>query len=46
MKKLVSLQKFDGYWMNDNGRWWENDPVLCTTYSLLALEIIQKRQYP
>ena len=46
MNKLVSLQKNDGFWVNDNGRWWENNPVLVTTYSLLALEIAQARRYP
>ena len=46
MNKLVSLQKSDGFWINDNNRWWENDPVLVTSYSLLALEILQARQYP
>lgn len=51
MKKFVSLQKTDlekgvGYWQNENNRWWENDPVLCTAYTLLAIEILQKRQYP
>jgi squalene-hopene/tetraprenyl-beta-curcumene cyclase len=44
IKKLLSLQKIDpktgaGYWVNENGRWWEADPVLVTSYSLLALEI-------
>ena len=23
-------------------RWWENDPVLCSTYSLLALDTAYK----
>ena len=46
MNKLVSLQKNDGFWLNDNGRWWENNPVLVTSYSLLALEIAQARRYP
>ncbi len=46
MNKLVSLQKSDGFWINDNNRWWENDPVLVTSYSLLALEILQARHYP
>lgn len=41
--KLVSLQKIDpetgqGYWVNETGRYWENDPVLVTAYCLLALE--------
>jgi squalene-hopene/tetraprenyl-beta-curcumene cyclase len=44
IKKLLSLQKIDpktgsGYWINESGRWWEADPVLVTSYSLLALEI-------
>jgi len=46
MKKLVNLQKADGFWQNDNNRWWENDPILCTSYSLIALEILQARRYP
>lgn len=46
MNKLVSLQKHEGNWINDNNRWWENDPVLVTCYSLLALEIVQQRRYP
>ena len=46
LNKLVTLQKADGYWQNDNNRWWENDPVLVTCYSLLSIEILQKRQYP
>ena len=40
--KLVSIQKVDtkgrGYWENATGRFWENDPVLVTAYSLLALQ--------
>ena len=38
--KLMSLQKEDGSWQNENGRWWEKDPVLATAYSVLALEFI------
>jgi squalene-hopene/tetraprenyl-beta-curcumene cyclase len=43
VRKLVSLQRIDaktglGYWQNDNNRWWENDPNLSTSYTLLALE--------
>lgn len=46
MKKLVTLQKADGFWQNENNRWWENDPVLCTSYSLLALGIVKSGRYP
>ncbi|NCC52596.1 MAG: cycloartenol synthase [Spartobacteria bacterium] len=43
IKKLVGLQKIDprtgnGYWVNEENRWWEADPVLVTSYSLLALQ--------
>jgi squalene-hopene/tetraprenyl-beta-curcumene cyclase len=38
IKKVLSLQKPDGSWVNDNNRWWENDPILATSYALLALE--------
>jgi len=38
IKKVASLQKADGSWVNENNRWWENDPVLVTSYSLLAIE--------
>lgn len=45
VRKLLCLQKIEpetgyGYWVNDqSGRWWESDPVLVTSYALLALEI-------
>jgi len=43
IKKLLSLQKIEtdgtGYWVNTEGRWWEADPVLVTSYSLLALQL-------
>jgi len=37
IQKVISLQKPDGSWENDNNRWWENDPVLATSYAILAL---------
>ena len=45
VKRLVSLQRIEpgtglGYWVNDVGRWMENDPVLVTAYSVLALETL------
>ncbi|MBN2056482.1 terpene cyclase/mutase family protein [bacterium] len=40
--KLFNLQQPDGSWMNDNGRWWEKDPVLVTSYVTLALEVIYR----
>ena len=37
--KLISLQKPDGSWANDNNRFWEADPVLCTSFALLVLNL-------
>lgn len=43
-KKLLNTQKTDGYWINDDkARWMEQDPVLVTSYALLALEMIQPK---
>jgi squalene-hopene/tetraprenyl-beta-curcumene cyclase len=44
--KLVALQKIDpatgrGYWVNESGRYWENDPVLVTSYALAALQMLR-----
>ncbi|QNN22099.1 hypothetical protein HED60_07380 [Planctomycetales bacterium ZRK34] len=37
--KLVSLQKSDGHWINDDHpRWAEADPNLATAYAILALQ--------
>jgi squalene-hopene/tetraprenyl-beta-curcumene cyclase len=38
--KLINLQKADGSWANENGRWLEHDPALVTSYSLMSLEIL------
>lgn len=35
--RLLNLQKGNGSWVNDTGRWMESDPVLTTSYVLLAL---------
>ena len=40
--RLINLQKADGSWQNDNGRWWEKDPALVTAYAVLSLEIIYR----
>ncbi len=36
--KVTSLMTEDGSWVNKNGRFWENDPVLATAYAVLSLE--------
>jgi squalene-hopene/tetraprenyl-beta-curcumene cyclase len=40
--KLINLQQKDGSWVNRNGRWWEKDPALVTSYALISLEIIYR----
>ena len=41
-KRLLNLQKADGSWANDNGRWMEKDPVLVTSYATITLEIVYR----
>lgn len=41
--RLINLQQKDGSWMNDNGRWWERDPALVTSYAVLTLELVARR---
>jgi squalene-hopene/tetraprenyl-beta-curcumene cyclase len=41
--KIINLQKSDGNWVNEAGRWMESDPVLVTSYCVLALELIYHR---
>ena len=36
--QLLQIQHAEGYWVNENGRWWENNSVLVTAYVVLALE--------
>ncbi len=41
--RLVRMQRIDpdtghGFWLNEDGRFWENDPLLVTAYALLALQ--------
>ena len=42
-RRILSLQSADGSWVNKNGRYWESDKVLVTSYTLLALETIMGR---
>ena len=41
-EKLISLQREDGSWANDNNRFWEADPVLCTSFAMLVLELCRQ----
>jgi squalene-hopene/tetraprenyl-beta-curcumene cyclase len=36
LKKLISLQHEEGYWLNSNGRFYENVKVMVTAYSVIG----------
>lgn len=38
-KKLLGLQRREGWWANRDGRWWEDEPVLVTSYALMTLNM-------
>ncbi len=35
--KILTSQREDGSWVNENSRWWENEPELVTSYAVLTL---------
>ncbi len=37
---LLKRQQADGSWVNTSNRFWEGDPVLSTSYALLALSFV------
>ena len=41
--KLVGLQRADGSWASENGRWMEKDPNLVTAYIILALSLLHDK---
>tara|TARA_R110002096_G_scaffold42144_19_gene113801 strand:+ start:4299 stop:5465 length:1167 start_codon:yes stop_codon:yes gene_type:complete len=42
--KLFDTHQPDGSWINEgSSRWWEDDPILVTSYALLALEHISRQ---
>ena len=36
---LAAQQREDGSWQNANKRWWEDDPLLVTSYAANALSV-------
>ena len=42
-RRVLQLQRADGAWVNPEPRWWEADPVLVTSYALMALELLEWR---
>lgn len=41
--QLATTQRADGSWVNQNARYWENQPALVTSYSLITLSYCMKR---
>lgn len=41
---LADRQRSDGSWVNSNGRWFENDPNLSTSFALIALSYCEPTQ--
>ena len=42
---MIVLQRIDpqtglGFWINPVARWWEDDPVLASSYALVTLSIV------
>jgi squalene-hopene/tetraprenyl-beta-curcumene cyclase len=37
-EKLVSLQRAEGLWVNEQDRWYEGNPHLVTAYAILSLQ--------
>lgn len=45
-EQLIKLQNEEGWWQNQNSRWWENNKILVTAYSILSLEeLLKKNNY-
>jgi squalene-hopene/tetraprenyl-beta-curcumene cyclase len=38
VSQLLKVQRADGSWVNENGRWMEQMPELVTAYSVIAIE--------
>ena len=45
LKKIISLQHEEGYWVNPNGRYWENIKDLSTAYSVIAIKYALHEAY-
>jgi len=42
IQKLASIQHGDGYWVNSDGRYWENIKELATAYAAIAMKFALK----
>jgi squalene-hopene/tetraprenyl-beta-curcumene cyclase len=41
-EKIISLQREDGSWVNEEDRWWESDPTLVTSYAVCTLAVCRR----
>lgn len=41
-RKIVSLQNADGYWVNNDPQYWQDNKVLVTSFTMMAIEHILK----
>lgn len=46
IKKLLSLQHEEGYWVNENARYWQNLKDLVTAYSVIGIKFALKGLLP
>jgi squalene-hopene/tetraprenyl-beta-curcumene cyclase len=46
LKKLISLQHEEGFWVNTNGRFYENVKVLVTAYGMIGCKFAMKKYLP
>lgn len=37
LTRIMSLQKDDGAWKNDNGKYWEDNPLLATSRAVISI---------
>jgi len=46
IKKLLSLQRGEGHWVNENARFWQNLKDLVTAYSVIGIKFALKGLLP
>lgn len=39
-KKLIELQHGEGYWVNENPQYWQDNKVLVTSFTMMAIEYV------
>lgn len=44
--RLENLQRPTGNWVNADPSWWEGEPILVTSYALIALTLCEEVKEP